>query len=481
MYSPSNKHYVLKLSNGKIWDIYYLSKLGLCYSILTKNGTWTEPVVLQQNIIPPFFADIDENDCFHIIFQDTHGNIYYSTLNGEKMKTIPVLNSKTPSTYNKYMSLVPFHNTTFLFYVLQHNNSGLLSYQSVTNGTSGNPKVIDYVSGDFPYTVITDKSSNLHILYQSMDGHYMQIGYKKYSFIQKHWSNYQQITKYNGHCQHPKASIDNSGIIHMCYYRYSQNKHELIYQQKGPSSNTWTHETVIYTSPQEIKNFSVLTINNLIIVFWVKDDIIFYSQSSDGGTVWTRPAKYPFGAGRQLLCIYYRSRNLYESSFSIPEAEIPGSFINGLRLAFHQGSQDNFNESSPSELKGLIVDTLKILRENINELKECYSILSSSISSLETEQNDLKKELDKCIIRQNMAESSIAQLKNTQNSAVLSTSSYISSICNNTEAMQQIISMVLESNEFKKIAGDIAALKSELDELKKQNLTEKNSTEKQLQ
>jgi NAD(P)H-hydrate epimerase len=67
LYNFENKHFIFKQSDGKLWNFFYDNKLGLCYCTLTTRNTWTEPVIIQKNVQPAFFADIDNEDTFHVV------------------------------------------------------------------------------------------------------------------------------------------------------------------------------------------------------------------------------------------------------------------------------------------------------------------------------------------------------------------------------------------------------------------------------
>lgn len=411
MYNANSRQYIFRQSTDVLWNFYYDDKQGLCYSTLTKRNNWTNPVSLHKNANRYFFADMDQDDRFHLLFQDTQGNVNYSYLDGESIKTVPVLNSKTPSVYNKHLYLIPFRNNVLLFYVLQHESSFMLAYQTINDGKINNPKVIDYVTdSSCPYSVVCDKASSVYIFYQSSDGRYLQLGYKKYNIAQKFWSEFTPVTKYAGNCEYPKTIMDSNNIIHLCYQRKLQKQFEMVYQQKMPDKNLWTNEIVIHSSVHSFENSSILWLNDSIIIYWVRDDIIYYNTGSQSGNDWSKPAKYNSSSGRQVLCMSYRTNNIYESE-KLAVRDIPGSFVGGLKLLFYQPSSGNGENLSAEELKNLILDSLKLLKANIEELRETDFNAREELTKLTNGYQELEKELVKCTVKLNFLETQLNQVK----------------------------------------------------------------------
>lgn len=412
MFSFNKKQFIFKQSSGKVWNFYYDEKMGLCYSILTRRNTWTEPVSVQKNIHPSFYADMDYEDCFHLIYQDNHGNIFYSKIENGNINAIPILNSKQPSPYDKHLFLIPGKNLIHIFFTVYYNDYNLLTHQIISRDSSGKPKVIDYVAkNDLPYVISCDKAGNIYAFYQASDGKYMQTGFKKYMPSQGFWGEFTPLTRYSGDSELARAIIDNKNILHIIYQRRTDKQVELVYQQKVPDKNILTGEAVIYSSAQPFPESSILWINGNIIVFWIRNDIINYSLSGDDGNTWSKPAKFSFHVGRQIFCFSYKSNSPQEND-KIFAADIPGSFINGYKLAFYEEPAGSVENLSPTELKTMIVDSLKLLKTNIDELKEANSEIRQTLSKLSLAHQSLDRELSKNSVRLNFIENEINQVKN---------------------------------------------------------------------
>lgn len=424
MFNYHNRQIVFKQSNGDLWNFFCDSRQNLCYNTLTRRGIWSNAVVLHKNAYQYFYADMDPEDIFHLIFQDNDGNIHYSRLDSQSIKTVPVLNSKMPCVYNKQLFLAPFKNSIYFFYVLQHENSFILACQVLNNGKISNPKVIDYVSGSsLPCAVLYDKAQNIYAFYQSYDGKYLQLGYKKFTIAQKHWSDFTPVTKYSGNCEYPHAIFDDSGIIHLCYQRRAPKLCEMVYQQKAPDKNLWTPEVIVHSSVHSFENASIVQANDNIVVYWVREDTIYYNSGSQSGNNWSKASRLNFPTGRQLQCLSYKSNSprggdgLGDSS-QLPPAIYPGSLSNGFKLAFGIGDGSQLfagyreeSGASGSDIKRLVLDTFKQIQSNIDEVREGWSATKDEMTKLSNSYGELTKELGKYAIRLSMLESQLGQMK----------------------------------------------------------------------
>ena len=474
MFNLQNRQFVFRQPNGEVRSIFCDQRQNLCFNTLTRRGIWSSAAVLHKNVYQSFYADIYQDETCHILFQDNNGNIIYSRLDGQSLKSVTVLNSKVPTAYDKQFCIVPFKNQIYLFYVLQHDNSFMLAYQLLANSRMGTPKIVDYVSGSsVPCSIIYDSNENIYAFYQSYDGKYLQLGFKKFNTAQKHWSDFMPITKYQGNCEYPHALIDSIGIIHLCYQRRTPKLFEMVYQRKDPDKNLWSPEIVVHSSVHSFEKASILQAENRLVIFWVREDVIYYSDSSFTGEGWSKPSRYSNQYGRSLQCISYKylkptadriqvntnalygapgSQNVspgiqdgsgsgatgktgesgrYATSLS-PEI-YPGTVTNGLKLAFVSIDQfgDLFGDSpsypvpeyasesheaggpapSGGDIRKIILDTFKQLQNSIDEVRVGWTENKKEVARLTNAYLELTKELGKYSIRMNMLENQLKQLK----------------------------------------------------------------------
>ena len=285
-----------------------------------------------------------------------------------------------------------------------------MSHQVLEGDKVLTPRVIDYVTkSEYPYSVMLDKSNNLFVFYQSSDGKHLQLGCKKYNSSQDFWGDFTAITRFDGDSEYPRTIMDKNGVIHICYQRCARKQYELIYQQKIPDRNIWTSEYVIHSSAYPFKDSSILYLEDIVIIYWVRDNIIYYSFSKDSGNTWSRPSRYNFPAGRQLMCIQYKSNTPYDSA-KISVREIPGAFINGIKFAFFEQSLETARLST-HDLKDMVVDSIKHLKGSVEELEESDRALGNNISRIEMELNKLEKEFIKYTVKLDQLQNQLNEFK----------------------------------------------------------------------
>ncbi len=412
MYNFNNKQYVFKQLSGKLWNIYYDAKIGICYSTLTRRNTWTEPISIEKKAYQYFYTSMDDDGCFHLVYQDLHGNIFYSKLDDGSITTLPILNSKSPSLYNKHLYLIPAQDNIHFLYILVYNNNILLTHQLLVNERVESPKVIDYVyKNNLPYSAVFDKSGDIYVFYQSANDASPQFGCRIFYSSKNIWSDFLPITSPRINCDFPSVIVDNSNIIHICFQKQIASQYELVYKQKMSDKILWSDETVIHSSIYPFENSSIISIDDKIFIYWIRNDIIYYSSSKNKGVSWSRPSRYNFPVGRNLLCIAYNTNIPYELN-RIAIKDIPGSFVNGVKLAFYQDFLGSNNASSTQEgLKNMIVDIFKYLKDSADKLSEKIRILENQVEGLALLQKNFIKETDKHSIRLNLLENELKEIK----------------------------------------------------------------------
>ncbi len=471
MYSYMNRQFLLKQSTQVVHNFFYDTALGLCHSSLNRRNLWSDPIVIAKNLHRNFFVNIDKQDIFHAVFQDLKGNINYSFVDGSNIQTQPILNSKTSNIYNKHLHIIPFQNNINIFFVIYHENTIILSHQTIIAGKISPPKAIDYVIDNVnPYTVIHDSSENIYVFYQTSDGNNLQIGYKKYISAKQIWNEFIPITHYNGNCEFPNVIIDNNDIMHICYQRTADKQFELVYQQKIPSKNIWTDEIVIHTSNYSFDEASIVSTEKKLIIYWVRNDVIYYNYSTDIGMHWSKPARYNFSSGKQLICFNFKSNSTYDLN-KIICTNIPGVFFNGYKLAFYQESSTDAKNLTGDDLKNLILDSMNLLKDNIEVLKGSNVETKDRVHSIEQFQKKMERDIIKFQVKYddyekevNKLRSTILTLKEEINTLVKKNSKDIQSI------RDLILNDILNSEIFKKLGEDLFNLKSEMENQK--NFTE---------
>lgn len=416
MYNYNNRQYIFKKLSGGTWNIYHDSKSGICYNILTGRNTWRGPVTIERKAYPYFFADMDYRECFHIIYQDLHGNIIYCNLTDDSIAKTPILHSKSPSVYNKHLYLCFFKDNIHFLYVLLYNNNLLFIHQTMINSSVGSPKVIDYVyENNVPISALSDKSGNIYAFYQSLNDTDVQFGYRKFSPDKDSWSNFQAVAspgistdiKYD----FTSIIIDNSNLMHICFQKQNKDKYNFVYKQNKLDENLWSEDYLIHSSIYTFENSSIVSIDNNIFVYWIRNEIIYYRFTKNKGESWSRVLKYNFPTGRNLYCFSYNTNIPYEIE-RIAIKDIPGNFSNGIKIAFYQDFfGNNIINTARENLQRVFLDSIKHLKDAIDKLSKRIEQLESSFKGFHFSQKNIDKEMDKLFIRISILEDELKKIQ----------------------------------------------------------------------
>jgi hypothetical protein len=413
MFDSKDKQFIFRQSDGSLRNLYYDSNYGLCCSKLTPGNRWSNIIPVKKDTYPDFFACMDNQDRISVLLQDKQGNIFISSMDNDSFSSNPVLNSKHPSQYDKYMEFIPVNSDLHLFYVLQHKNSHLLSHQIYTGKSTGSPRAIDYIiMGKKPYCTAMDSSQDIYIFYTASDSDKPQPGYRKLSTLQNSWSEFSPLGECDGKCKYFSALSDRSDILHISYQRTvetrGQARQELMYRQKITGRNQWTEAVSLHTSIYEFDNIHMLIVDGQTITYWVRNDNIFYCMSEDNGKTWTRPSQYNFPAGHQLLCIYYRSNNIHEKD-TVNMNAIPGTLIGGLKLAFYRDKSQKLVSLPFEDFKRITSKTLEEIKGNMERIQSLQLELEKKLFKLDTLQQNMVKELIKNNVRIEIMEKRVSK------------------------------------------------------------------------
>jgi len=394
MYNNANIHYIFRQSSGEIIDFYFSERFGICCSSLTKKNVWTNPVSINKSAHSLFSADMDTEDRFHMLLQDMQGNLHYTIMEGSSIRSLPILSSRNPNVYNKHLKIIPLKDEVHFFYVLKQERAPILSHQVLGKGGKGsNPRVVDYVGDNScPVCLVYDGKDEIYAFYQVNDGKYYQLGEKRYDLNTKRWSEFNQLTDNQGDCGFPKAIADKAGTIHLCYQKSSPGQFELVYRQKKAESRHWSGELLMHSSVYNFENASILWLNDSLIVYWLRDDIIYCRIGYQSGNNWGKPYKYNFPYRGSLYNLVYKT-NYPDEAEKTAVCNIPGCLTGGLKLAFYKFIPNNGETLTVENVRDLILESFRMLRNSTEELREENGRLKEQLSVLKNRQAELEKEI----------------------------------------------------------------------------------------
>ncbi len=375
MYNQDKQQFLLKSSTDDVFNFFVDSSNNLCYSSLNKKLVWSKPIVIKKQIHPCFYADIDSKDKIHIIFQNLDGDIFYTFINSRSIKTMQILKSKTSSSYNKYLRLIPSKDSVHFFYILHHKNSMILSHQILKHTTLSNPQIIASSSKNiYPYSVVSSDIGNIYLYYNFFDGKVFQLGYKIYSPFEAMWTKFSQITNSNSDILLLDALIDSSDFIHILYKEKINKNSYKFYYAKLVDDKT---KNVIPVIPAS--NPTLALLQKSLIIFGVKNNIIYFTRSDDSGLTWSNVEKCTMN--NDFFCVGFSKSN------SSTVMKLPISFSNGYTIASFNNISLNLNNVSSISSN----DFKTIVLESLNLLKNKFETLNQEVANLKLLYKKLEK------------------------------------------------------------------------------------------
>lgn len=411
MYDINQRQYIISLSSGKVMNFFHKENNGICYSVFSKRGNWLEPSLILRDALPNFSLCLDQSENIHILYQDRQGNIMHLTNTANVWKTKSILNSKNPSSYEKYLKVAVLGETTYFIYILEHDGSRLLSYQyQDKSGSISKPKVIDYVVvSKTPYQFVIDGVKGISIFYNSADIRHPGIGYRTFSPTSDKWSEFYQLSNESSSLEFLSALSDKNSSLHACWQNFSAPTYELVYCNQKSDVDQCNHK-VLASSSSPFNNLSLVIVGDIVIAYWIKDSRIYYCFSQDNGETWSSQDKYLFDNDKTLYCFTYITKNQPQSG-DINYSELPGTFTGGYKLAFI--NDDNFKvDNHKSNIPELLVKaTLDGIAADINQLKLISDELKEFILEFETRLNKLETSCEKLESKSSVINDEFTELK----------------------------------------------------------------------
>ncbi|MCX7922807.1 MAG: hypothetical protein N3B21_12480 [Clostridia bacterium] len=416
MFDVNDRQYIVKLSSGKITNIFYKDGAGAYLRSLDKGDTWLTPVHITKDIMPNFDVCVDSTDNIHILYQNTKGNIGYLLNNNGSWSVKSVLKSKNSSIYNKYLTIIHNGQTIILFYVLKYSGRNLLAYQIMDSQQDiSEPKVIDYITDSkTPYIVLEDKKGETYIFYRYLDVKYDCIGCKKYIPSRRQWSDFTPITEYDGESEVLGAGVDSNNNIYICWQKILQSRYELMYSVRYWGNEHWEKEKTLTSSPRAFSNCSIAIVNSKIVLYWVEGDDIYYFVSNDKGRTWSKQDKYTSFDGKPLHCISYKS-NIADERENWHVEKLPGNLVGSCNLAFINETKEKKQEENTDDLRALLVSALNSLTESVDQIKQSMRETTEKLEALDDKQKQIEGEILKLSARADTVDSEPPNIKAEEN------------------------------------------------------------------
>jgi len=387
MYNPEQKQYILKNSLGVSYHVYFEQGRGLCIRMLSDSRIWSRGYVLDKSAINDFSAVLDKNDIFHFFFQTRDGKLVYGHGMHGQIESRPILGSKDPTPWPKYVSLLVMEKAVLFFYVIRYQNRYMISMQSIDEGKLSRPVAIDYIEGTYHLTFL-DKKEKCHLFYVSTD----KSKYHLYHRILKDdFSTFNLPVKiFSTHhgIRFISAVLTEADKIHIAFEVSGDEFYEIMHKNLSTDESSET----LYKSKTAPGHWGLVYNSGVIFFFRVVHENIYLKSSENNGTTWSDEILYPLANN---VCFSYTSN--YPKDENIFAKEIPGNFSRGYQLAF-------LNEEKIKSIQH------RKTSEPSNREITCCSNLEKKILALQNLTGNMQKELTKLWLTQKNFEKKLEHL-----------------------------------------------------------------------
>lgn len=416
MFNIDRRVYIIRKASGGVYKICCNSGiLAICSlsreqtwfepslaAIKCTGSFWTEETVLWRDAHPYFSAHIDERDNIHILCRNDSDNLVYIHIKDNMEREITVIScDSTDGIANRYPEVIGAGGKIVLCYMAgKYYDRQLVMHMQKDDGTLTEPQKIDGIAGGGrPFFAVADASLSPYLFYSRKDNENITAGYRKYIEKSDSWSDFNTACCLNEQNELKSVVIDYRNNLYLVRQNGKNGVYDTVCSVKSVNSDSWTDCRIFQGSGFPLDNSSVLAVENRILIYWVKDNLISYCLSIDGGYSWEKPRSYDFKGISPLYCISYKSNNRNEYADAGINL-LPGKIADGFRLAFINELYPRPEKLLVEEMKTLLCCLVKkqshesfIFRQSMDGLGRRLSDVETRLADIETRFGSLEEKL----------------------------------------------------------------------------------------
>lgn len=203
------------VSDG-VWQVYFDN--GICCI----NPSGREEVLFKEGL-EDFDVTADSNENIYILCQDSRNYFYLYWHDGIKWQSKCMLESNVKEIYNKNFCLINTNGWLNAFYTVKHQDDTLIVHHIIYS--EAEPEIIDR-NADFKcYFATGDNTGNIYCFFVRNK----ELGYRKYSWKDKKWSNYKGIFRFNEEVLNINGAFDENNNYHIACCIGEEGKYKVVY------------------------------------------------------------------------------------------------------------------------------------------------------------------------------------------------------------------------------------------------------------
>lgn len=320
MVSLERNMYILKQSNGTIWNFLFDKRLGIVYKIL-RGEMWSNYITLTKATTGNFSVNLLPNDNICLVYEDLNGNLIMNLYDHKEWNSYYLIENDKKEKIEIYFKTLFYKDKLFLFYSIYNKNTNMLTIVSQLVDERGNltpAKLIDYVNFKYniPFYIHTSTENILYIMYQKQENNYL-LGYRILDDSSRNWSRFHVIDD----CSSPfeeYSLLSFEDKIQSLYIKKDDNNIYSLIHCEGKSSS-YNYNNIC--SDRNIISSAFFIIGKHIWCLWIQDNKIYSTVSIDGSNVFSTPPKFQLIESQNISKLTYLS-NFLENNKDICRGEV---------------------------------------------------------------------------------------------------------------------------------------------------------------
>lgn len=193
-----DNYYIMKASDGTVWNFTYNKNKGIVCRILKENQ-WSNYNVLINECDKKFQVAMLSNETIYVFYKDLSGNIKLKIHDKTKWREGQIIQSIKNDIYEGNFNITAFKDEIHIVYHIlnKKNNKKVLFYQRLKDKIElSTPEIIDmiYPDNDIPIGTQITSNNELYIFYGKLREKY-EVGYKILNLESGAWSDFCLIDK----------------------------------------------------------------------------------------------------------------------------------------------------------------------------------------------------------------------------------------------------------------------------------------------
>lgn len=308
MTSVEKNIYVLKESNGTIWNFLYDKRLGITYKIYEENK-WSNISILTKKTTGKYAINLLPNDTIYLIYENFNKQLIMKIYTNKKWSSNYIVKNLGNDEVDIYFKTIFIKNDLILFCSIYNKDTNVLtitSYIFDNKYNLGLPLLVD----KFPFEnninfSLLSINDTVYIMYQKKENKYT-LGYKVYNTNSKIYSEFYKIDESLGLFK-DYYLFSFKDELHSIYIKIDDNKSYLLNYCKNTSS--LNNCISIFKSNSNFSS-STFIVGKYIWCFWIKGNKLFSTVSIDGGNSFIKPYQVDELNDSKIYKAYYISNFL---------------------------------------------------------------------------------------------------------------------------------------------------------------------------